>query len=87
MPKRLFLHDSTEKGAGSVTGTGKFSRSKNNVYARSVNISGKQLNLSNAIAAGDYVMQVLKRREEFRAQHGPVRVLWKDGKPVDQSDK
>jgi hypothetical protein len=34
---------------------------------------------SAVIAACDYY----EKQQEFKAQHGPVRVLFKDGKPVE----
>ena len=75
------IHDSTEKGPRLRRGGP--SRDKRNPHLRSVALGPRVLNFSNAIAAGDYVMRQIVKREEFRAQHGPVRVLVKNGKPVE----
>ncbi len=36
-------------------------------------------NLHNAL---DIVWERALRKADFEAQHGPVKILWKDGKPV-----
>lgn len=79
--KRLFLHDSTEDGPRITPARRGVSRDKRNPYPRSVRLP-VGYGFRSAIAAGDYVMREIVKREEFRAQHGPVRTLFK---PVDQA--
>lgn len=63
--------------------------SKASRFAESAFISGAasagHLSFSNAIALGDAVRAKIVRDEEFRAQHGPVKILFKNGKPVEQT--
>lgn len=42
---------------------------------------------SNAIAAGDAIVKKIKDFEYIRAQHGPIKVIMKDGKYVEQPPK
>lgn len=63
------------------------SSSKRQASERSFSIKGKRLGYMNAIAAGDAVMQELKQREEFRAQHGAMRITFLDGQPVPAEDQ
>lgn len=69
--KRNILHDSTQGGKGT--------RAKDSAYARSFMLPTGMLGVSNAIAAGDIVMRRMVKRAEFNAQHGPVKVLFKNG--------
>lgn len=52
-------------------------------YRSSIRVSlPGSLGYSTASSLGDAVRGEIVRKEEFAAQHGPVKVLWKDGKPV-----
>ena len=75
--KKPVIHDSKQGGPRKPN-----SIAIDSIIRRSVALPNGALRLGNAQAAGDYVRQEIVRREEFAAQHGPVRILWKDGKRV-----
>lgn len=82
MSRKLVIHDSTQGGPARVTSCGRISRDKRSVYHRSFALPHEVLRFGSAAEAGDYVSQQILAREEFDSQHGPVKILWKDGKPV-----
>ena len=73
--KNPVWHDSIEKGSRTKAG-------RRATRRRTFGTVPKILGYSNAIVIGDALRRAIIDREEFAAQHGPVRVLWRNGKPV-----
>lgn len=81
------IRQSKEKVKVPATSAGSVSSKNTRRRYSGLSLGYKRLGFSSSISLGDAVRKDILDREHIAAQHGPVKVLWKNGKPVPKDEQ